>query len=137
MTQAWLADTSVAVPAVLGNHESHAVCAAFVRDERPGLGGHARVETFSVLTRLPVGLRISARDAVDVLRRAFPDAPQASARALRGFLPLLVDHGIVGGAVYDALVALVARDTARALATRDERAAITYEALGVPTRIVR
>jgi predicted nucleic acid-binding protein len=39
--------------------------------------------------------------------------------------------GVTGGAIYDALVALAAREHAVALATRDARARSTYESAGV------
>jgi len=44
--------------------------------------------------------------------------------------------GIAGGAVYDALVALAAKDHAVALATRDARARGTYDAIGVTVIVV-
>jgi predicted nucleic acid-binding protein len=39
--------------------------------------------------------------------------------------------GIAGGAVYDALVALAAKEHDMVLATRDARARGTYDAVGV------
>jgi toxin FitB len=42
----------------------------------------------------------------------------------------LSELGIAGGAVYDALVGLAAVDHGAMLATRDRRAAATYEAVG-------
>jgi toxin FitB len=44
--------------------------------------------------------------------------------------------GIAGGAVYDALVALGAKDHEAALATRDARARGTYDAVGVTIIVV-
>jgi len=44
--------------------------------------------------------------------------------------------GIAGGAVYDALVALAAREHRAALATRDARARGTYDAVGVEVIVV-
>jgi predicted nucleic acid-binding protein len=40
-------------------------------------------------------------------------------------------HNILGGAVFDALIAATAMEHDMCLITRDERAARTYEALGV------
>jgi hypothetical protein len=45
--------------------------------------------------------------------------------------------GIDGGAVYDALVALTAADAGHVLITRDERAASTYERLGIEFTLLR
>ena len=44
--------------------------------------------------------------------------------------------GIAGGAVYDALVALAAKEHGAALATRDARARGTYDAAGVAVIVV-
>ena len=44
--------------------------------------------------------------------------------------------GIAGGAVYDALVALAAKERGAALATRDARARNTYDAVGVKVIVV-
>ena len=45
--------------------------------------------------------------------------------------------GIAGGAVYDALVALAAREHGAPLATRDARARGIYDAVGVKVIVVR
>jgi len=45
--------------------------------------------------------------------------------------------GIVGGAVYDALVAATAREAGAELLTLDERAVKTYHLVGVEYHIVR
>lgn len=135
MTSSWLVDTSVAVPALMVDHEHHAACADFVRAERPGLGGHASVETYSVLTRLPFGLRLAPTQAVEVIGGAFPDQPHPS-KGARAFLATAAASGVSGGSVYDGLVALAARETGRGLATRDQRAIPTYRSLGVAVRVV-
>jgi predicted nucleic acid-binding protein len=44
--------------------------------------------------------------------------------------------GIAGSAVYDALVALAAKEHQAALATRDARAQGTYDAVGVKVIVV-
>jgi predicted nucleic acid-binding protein len=44
--------------------------------------------------------------------------------------------GIAGGAVYDGLVALAAKEHGVALATRDARARGTYDAVGVDVIVV-
>ena len=44
--------------------------------------------------------------------------------------------GIAGGAVYDALVALAAKEHGTALATRDARARGTYDAADVEVIVV-
>jgi hypothetical protein len=56
-----------------------------------------------------------------------------------GYVELLgvaATERIVGGAVYDALVALTAREAGAELLTLDERAVRTYELLGIDFQLV-
>ena len=69
---AWACDTSVAIAALDPTHEAHPVCRKALVDLRPVLAGHAAFETYSVLTRLPIPLRLSADQAASVLAEAFP-----------------------------------------------------------------
>lgn len=48
----------------------------------------------------------------------------------------LAAAGVAGGQVYDAMVGLAAHEAGMTLATRDARAARTYEALGVRYEVV-
>lgn len=89
-----------------------------------------------MLTRLPGDMRLEPSDAAHLIAVRF--APPLTLGAETGArLPTeLAALGIVGGAVYDALVGLAAREHDCPLATRDARARITYEALGVRVEIV-
>jgi predicted nucleic acid-binding protein len=58
------------------------------------------------------------------------------AAAQRGLTARLLELGIVGGAVYDAVVALTAAGAGATLVSCDRRAATTYERCGVETRLV-
>lgn len=99
------------------------------------LSGHALAETYSVLTRLPGDIRVSASDAAWLLADRFA-APLLVKPAVARRLPAaLAELGVVGGAVYDALVALAAADNGCPLATRDARARATYDAVGVEVEI--
>ncbi|HXH21093.1 MAG TPA: type II toxin-antitoxin system VapC family toxin [Dehalococcoidia bacterium] len=131
-----LLDTSTAIALVVEDHEAHSQTLNALRGRRLGLAGHAWFEAFSVLTRLPPGLRLSPADALRVLTANFPASAflgetEASALA-REIAPL----GISGGAVYDALVGAAARQHGRRLASRDRRALAIYEALGVETEAI-
>lgn len=134
--QRWACDTSVAVAALDPNHDAHLACRRALVDLRPALAGHAVFETYSVLTRLPVELRLSADQAVSVLAAAFPQDCWLEAAATRDLRDRLADLGIVGGAVYDALVGHASAANGRILLTRDRRAERTYRALGVAYRMV-
>lgn len=94
------------------------------------LSGHALAETYSVLTRLPGDVRLAPEDAVRLLEERFVAPLALSADAWVRLPALLSAHGIAGGAVYDALVALAALEHGADLATRDARARPTYERLG-------
>lgn len=127
----WACDTSVAIPALDPTHEAHDRCRPIVLETRPALAGHAAFEAHSVLTRLPPALRLSPARAADVLTRAFPESCWLDPDACADLRRELGARGIVGGAVYDALVARAADAAGRRLLTRDRRARSTYEALGV------
>lgn len=130
-------DTSAAVALVVEDHEAHGATLGAVKGRRLGLAGHAWFETYSVLTRLPAGLRRSPADAIRVLARDFPASGflgEAQAADLGRELAAL---GTSGGAVYDALVGAAARQHGRLLVSADARARPLYEAMGVATEVIR
>lgn len=132
----WACDTSVAVAALDPTHEAHPACRRALVQYRPALAGHAVFETYSVLTRLPLPLRLGATQAASVLAEAFPAECWLDAGATGGLFEQLARREIVGGSVYDALVGQAALSNRRILLTRDRRAERTYRALGVEYRIV-
>jgi predicted nucleic acid-binding protein len=126
-----LLDTSVAVALLIADHESHSAVMETVRGRVLGLAGHAWFETYSVLTRFPGSRRRSPAEAGRLLAKNFPASAflgDAETRELAGELARL---GISGGAVYDGLVAGAARQHGRPLLTRDARARMVYDRLGV------
>lgn len=100
------------------------------------LSGHALVETYSVLTRLPGDLRLVPTDAHRLLVERFAEPLTLSNETTKRLPEVLSRLGVAGGAVYDALVALAAAEHGTALATRDARARATYEAVGVRVVVV-
>ena len=131
-----LVDTSVAVAIVLADHEAHRETVQEVRDLALGLAGHAWFETYSVLTRLPSGSRRSPASVRAMLEVDFPLTRFLEAGAADALRRELGDRGIAGGAVYDALVGGTARAHGMPLISRDRRARMTYEALGVDVRFI-
>jgi predicted nucleic acid-binding protein len=129
-------DTSVAVPYVLRSHQAHADVRRHLLDRRPSLTGHSLAETYSVLTRLPGDARLQVDDAVTLMDANFAETILLSPETARSVPGTLAPLGIAGGAVYDALVALAARDAGVTLATRDRRAAATYKTLDVTVELV-
>ena len=136
MTAPLALDTSVAVPLLVATHADHAAVTRWWANRGVALAGHALAETYSVLTRLPGDLRLSGADAVRLLTARFEPPLMLSAKAGRRLPETLAGMGIVGGAVYDALVALAALEHGAELATRDARARDTYERVGAPVVVV-
>jgi len=134
--QVLLVDTSAAVPLVSDEHAHHEEVFAALADLELGLAGHAAFETFSVLTRRPLPLRMSAQAAVELLEDNFPHSAYLSPEASKAVLSRLARTGIAGGAVYDALVAATAVEHGLTLVTRDRRALPTYQELGADVRLL-
>src|SRR6266545_7774883 len=67
-----LLDTSTAIALVVEDHEAHWATLDAVRGRQLGLAGHAWFETYSVLTRLPPGLRRTPSDVIRLLASNFP-----------------------------------------------------------------
>ena len=132
----WACDTSVAIAALDPVHEAHPACRRALVDLRPALAGHAVFETYSVLTRLPIPLRLSADQAVSVSAAAFPGDCWLDAAGMRNLREQLAELDIVGGSVYDALVGQASVANGRTLLTRDRRAERTYRAVGVEYQFV-
>lgn len=109
----WFFDSSVLVPAFLPEHEHHARSfAAFAAagPKNAGCAAHSLAEVYATLTKYPGKQRLSAESA-DLLVQEIEhrltlvwlDAAEYYA-AIRRIAKL----GIVGGAVYDGLVAACA-----------------------------
>jgi hypothetical protein len=129
-------DTSAAVPLVVRSHTAHGSARNHALGRTPVLTAHSLAETYSVLTRLPGDARVTGTDAVRLLEANFGAVVAAPASELAALPALLAPLGIVGGAVYDALVGLAARAADIPLVTRDARALGTYAALGVGVEVV-
>lgn len=123
-------DTSVAIPLLVQTHSAHDAVVHWWDKRTIALSGHAVAETYSVLTRLPGDLRVAPADAAQLLRARFVAPLQLKPETAARLPEILSELGIAGGAVYDALVGLAAVEHAATLATRDGRAAATYEAIG-------
>jgi predicted nucleic acid-binding protein len=129
-------DTSVAVPLLVRSHQHHAQVVRWWGGQELSLSGHALAETYSVLTRLPGDSRLAADDAARLLDARFAVPLVLSAEQARTVHVTLSRIQIAGGAVYDALVALAAKENGAPLATRDARARGTYDAVGVKVIVV-
>lgn len=130
------ADTSVVIAGFATWHESHA-SASQALSNRVHLPAHVILETYSVLTRLPPPHRAAPDVVQKFLSARFPDAPLTlPGRAHQLLLERAVEDEILGGAVYDALVAATALHARAKLLTRDRRAVSVYESVGVRFELV-
>lgn len=111
-------DTSVLLPGLIDfgpSAEPAQRIMAAIADEfipRPHTAWHCCLEFFSLATRLPVEVRLSAADATrlvstEILARF--SVHQMSQDALSAFFTNCSAEGVVGGRVYDAHIAEVAR----------------------------
>lgn len=129
-------DTSVAVPYLVRSHTAHLVVRRHVGGRTVRLTGHSLAETYSVLTRLPGDARVAPPDAAALLESNFEEAVLLDPGTASSIGSVLAPFGVAGGAVYDALVALAARQSDLPLATRDRRAAATYAVLNATIELV-
>lgn len=109
----WFFDSSVLVPALLADHVHHARSfAAFAAASRKNAGcaAHSLAEVYSTLTRYPGKQRLGAESAALLVQEiehrltlVWLDGDEYLAAIDR-----IAGMGIVGGAVYDALIAACA-----------------------------
>lgn len=129
-------DTSVVVAAYATWHEAHEA-ARRILDDSPRIAGHAALEVYSVLTRLPAPHRAPAGQVLAFLEAAFPEPwlvlPGLEQASLMGRLVAL---GITGGGTYDALIGATALSAGATLITRDRRARTVYDQIGVEVLFV-
>lgn len=130
-------DTSVAVPLLVSNSDAHEELRKWASGFKLTLCGHALSETYSVLTRLPGDARVSPADAKELIDDRFAAAITIPEPILSSLHRELAAAGIAGGATYDAMIALAAREYGAILVTRDLRAKPTYEALGARVELFR
>ena len=129
-------DSSVAVAAFASWHEKHEPARRLI-DDGARLIEHCAIETYSVLTRLPAPHRAPAPVVRDFLRDRFPEPfLRLSRTAQRRFLLRLPELTIVGGAVYDALIAATAAHVGAEMVTCDRRAQSVYEKYDLRVKVI-
>ncbi|MDQ3608856.1 MAG: PIN domain-containing protein [Actinomycetota bacterium] len=123
-------DTSVVIARAAGWHGRHADARRAVEDV-DDLVAHLALEAYSVLTRLPPEQRVAPSVVGEHLRVEYAgERLILPADATRGLVDRLAELRVVGGSVYDALVAATAAAHGRTLLTFDRRAADTYARMG-------
>jgi predicted nucleic acid-binding protein len=105
-------DTSVLIAAMIEGHSAHSLALPWLQrvNARADVGlvaTHTLAELYAVLTRLPVNPRISPDLALRLIQENVLDTCTVVTLSDSDYAALLihvVDLGIVGGAVYDALL---------------------------------
>ncbi|MDN5744165.1 MAG: PIN domain-containing protein [Nocardioidaceae bacterium] len=128
-------DSSILIPALNPRHPDHAA----VREVRPQLTtmlAHVLLESYSVLTRMPVPYQLPAVEVARAIGGLGLDvAGLPEARQIE-MVAACAAAGIDGGSVYDAVVAATAQHHGLTLITRDRRARTTYDAIGVSYTLI-
>lgn len=121
-------DTSVLIAGFDSAHPFHDVAQQALRDVQRGgrVIAHTLAETVSVLTA-PAPYGFAAKPVLGYLeplleRDPIGVRPEDYPRVLEE----LLDAGVTGGAIYDALIAVAARQAGATLVSLDRRAAATY-----------
>lgn len=133
-------DTSVLVAGFVSSHRFHRAAAsvlAKVRSEGT-LIAHTTAETYAVLSGPGGVYRVEPGTVVTYLKQFLEDSPpiQPQPETCREALDLLADVDRGGGAIYDALIALAARDANAELVSLDRRAERTYALCSVEARLL-
>ncbi|WP_322749003.1 MULTISPECIES: type II toxin-antitoxin system VapC family toxin [unclassified Frankia] len=124
-------DSSVVVAAFASWHEHHVVARKALAS-RPRLVAHAAVESYSVLTRLPPPHRAQPSIVHTFITEWFTDPFLVlSETGYQELLATVASSRILGGPAYDALIAFTAAEHQATLMSLDQRATVTYEAVGV------
>lgn len=125
-------DSSVTIAAAAPWHVAHDAAIDALATEQPSLIAHVAFETTAALSRMPEGQRLAPAVVLEWLDRRFRTRWLAlpAAQAQRS-LRTAVEHGLRGGALYDALIAATASHHDHTLVSADRRAASAYAAYDV------
>jgi predicted nucleic acid-binding protein len=123
-------DSSVVIAAFATWHEHHTIARKAMAG-RPRMVAHAAVESYSVLTRLPPPHRAHPSIVHAFITERFAEPLLTLSEAgYRQLLATVAARQIFGGPAYDALIAFTAAEHQATLLSLDQRAAVTYEAVG-------
>lgn len=126
-------DTSVLVAGFATWHERHEDALRVIAGET-AIPVPATLETYSTLTRFPRPFRAIGADVVAFLDQFSTWLPAPGPDLHRDLLLSLVERGIEGAAVHDALIGLTTLQHGLTLLSADLRARPTYDAVGVTVR---
>lgn len=110
-------DTSVLVAAIIEGHEHHARAWPWLERALEGrftwaMAAHSLAETYATATRMPSGLRINPMRLFHILQENVTQSAVVVTLDPEDYwatLGELAQTGIIGGAIYDALIARAAQ----------------------------
>ena len=129
-------DSSIAIAAYSTWHTAHhAADEALTADA--GIPAHALLETYAGLTGFPAPYRTPAREVARWLgERCATILAPPTMDAHRDLAATLAHTGVIGGAAYDALIALTAKLAGAPLVSLDRRAMATYRLVGAEAHLL-
>ncbi|MGQ0848157.1 MAG: PIN domain-containing protein [Actinomycetota bacterium] len=129
-------DSSVAIPALAGWHESHELCRPLAATA--WIPSQVLLETYSVLTRFPYPYRLTADAAATLVIGFFGKQRTlyASKKLMNEIIDICSAENIAGGSTYDAFIGRIVADHHGNLLTLDRRALRTYELIGVDVELL-
>lgn len=105
--------------------------------DSPVVIAHVLAESYATLTGLPQPFRLTPSDCHAFLSGAFSREPLSlSSMGYLRVMELLAERGLVGGAIYDCLIAETAREHHAALMSLDHRAAVRYSLVGADFQLL-
>ncbi len=133
-------DTSVLVAGFHPEHPSHSAAVAVLVEVKAGgrLVAHTMAEAYAVLSSARGPFRFEPAAVVAYLDQFLEDGGpiQHEPGVYREALGLLEERSLPGAAVFDALIALAARDAGSTLVSLNRRAERTYAACGVEAKML-
>jgi predicted nucleic acid-binding protein len=108
-------DTSCLVAAVVAAHPQHSACLGWLSHAKQGaievvISAHSIAELFAVLTRLPAKPKITGPAALQLIAGILACVKPVvlSPQGYEDLINALAQAGLVGGVVYDGIIAKVA-----------------------------
>jgi predicted nucleic acid-binding protein len=124
-------DSSVLIPALQVGHPSHAEARKVLSRRNIKIIGHVALETFATMTSATYKPRTAPSASAAAIAQLDSSPLTLSVKGYADLIERAGASGIMGGAIYDALIAITATEHNARLISRDVRAAATYRALGV------
>ena len=124
-------DSSVLNPALQVGHPNHEEARKVLSRMQLRITGHVGLETFAALTSAAYKPRTSARAAAAAIAQLDANPLTLSSQGYVDLIDKAAEGSVMGGAIYDALIAITAAQHGARLISRDKRAAVTYKTLGV------